>query len=432
VIARYSLGEMRKIWSEENKWNSLLKVEVEVAHVEAQLGIIPKAAATAIAKKSKFDIKKINEIEKTTKHDVIAFVTDVAASVGDHGRFVHFGLTSSDVLDTALSLQIQQAGGLVGKEINQLNKTLKRLIQKHKNTVCAGRTHGMFAEPTSFGQKMAGFLAELKRGSVRFERALDENRICKLSGAVGTYSNLPPEVEKRVAKRLELLPETVATQVVPRDRHASLLSSMALLGCFLERISTELRHLQRTEVSEVIEGFTAGQKGSSAMPHKKNPISAENLCGISRLLRSYALVGFENVALWHERDISHSSAERVVIPDAFMVLHYGLNRLMSLLQNIYVDESRMIENMELSRGDLFSSKVLLALVNSGLSREEAYALVQSLSHDKKSKIHLRQKILASPEASKRIRPKEVENIFSGKRNLSYVNEVISRVIKNKD
>jgi adenylosuccinate lyase len=420
---------MGQIWSQESRFQCLLEVEIAVAEAQAELGIIPKVAATAIKKKSKFSVGRIAEIEAETRHDVIAFVSNLAENVGEYGRYLHFGMTSSDVLDTALSLQIQSAGNELLLTLKNLEKTLSQLAIKEQDTLCAGRTHGMFAEPTSFGLKMAGFLAELKRNIHRVKNALDQIKICKLSGAVGTYSSQPPEVEKRVAKKLGLVVETVATQVVPRDRHAEMLLSLSLLGSGFERLAVELRHLQRSEVSEVVEGFKVGQKGSSAMPHKKNPISAENITGMSRLLRGYAFAALENVALWHERDISHSSVERVAFPDAFIVAEYSAYRLNELLTGLTICREQMLKNVELSKGQLFSSHVLLALVEKGLSREAAYKIVQRLSHSLGENEHLKEAIRKDKETKKLLNTKELDEIFSGKRHLMQTKNIIKNALK---
>lgn len=429
MIDRYTREEMKQFWTQDFKFQCMLEVEQSVAEVQAELKIIPKQAAIDIRKKAKFKINEILDIEKTTRHDVIAFVTNVASYVGKNGRYVHYGLTSSDALDTALSLQIQQASLLIAKDIKALKASLKKQIRKHKTTLCTGRTHGMHAEPTSFGQKLAGHLAEVSRCEERFVRAYQQLLICKLSGAVGTYSSLSPKVELKVARKLKLKTENIATQVVPRDRHAELFTSMAFLGNALERLSVELRHLQRTEVYEVLEGFKKGQKGSSAMPHKKNPISAENLTGLSRLLRSYANAAMENVPLWHERDISHSSVERVIFPDAFIVLDYALNRMKDLIDGLVVDPKRMTENMNLSQGQLFSSHVLLALVEKGLTREDAYKKVQSLSHSLNPGEHLEDLCLKDQEVSSLLSKKEIKDIFSGVRHKKNIAQNLDRFLK---
>ncbi len=427
MIERYTRPEMGLLWDTDHRFGKMMQVEIAVAQVQAQLGIIPKAAAKSIAQKSRFSVKRILEIEKQTKHDVIAFVTNIAENVGDHGKFVHYGLTSSDVLDTAFSLQVQEAGQVLMTSIEGLEKALTVLMKKTADVLCAGRTHGMFAEPTTFGFKMAGFLVELKRNKERVRHALDQMRICKLSGAVGTYSSQSPVVEAKVAAKLKLVTETIATQVIPRDRHAEMILSIAMLGAGLERLAVELRHLQRSEVSEVTEGFTKGQKGSSAMPHKKNPISAENITGAARLLRGYAVSAMENVALWHERDISHSSVERVMFPDAFILADYALSRMTVLIEGLEVNKKRMIENIESSQGQLFSSHVLLALVQKGMSREEAYKLVQRLCHSLGYGEHLRDKLIHEPEVKALLKTKEIDEIFTGKKHKKSINMILKKI-----
>lgn len=426
MIERYTRPEMGMIWDPDHRFGKMLEVEIALAQVQAQMGLIPRAAAKSITEKGRFNSKRIGEIEKQTKHDVIAFVSNVAENVGPHGKFIHFGLTSSDVLDTAFSLQVREAGELLWKSMDSLEKALLVLVKKHEDTLCAGRTHGMFAEPTTFGFKMLGFLAEFRRNKKRVLNALDQMMICKLSGAVGTYSSMGMEVETKVAKKLKLKPETIATQVIPRDRHAEMIMSLALLMGGLERLSIELRHLQRSEVGEVTEGFSKGQKGSSAMPHKKNPISAENITGLARLVKGYAFTAMENIPLWHERDISHSSAERVIFPDAFIVTDYAVNRMASLLDGLEVNKKRMFENVESSQGQLFSSHVLLALVDKGLSREVAYAHVQRLSHSLAKGEHLREKILADSEVSGYLKAKELDEIFSGRKHKKTIKAAMKR------
>lgn len=427
MIDRYTRPEMGLLWHVDHRFGKMMEVEIAVAQVQANLGIIPKKAALEISRKSRFNVKRINEIEKETKHDVIAFVSNLAENVGPSGKYIHYGLTSSDVLDTAFSLQVREAGEVLMHSLKQMQKSLRNVMNKHADTLCAGRTHGMFAEPTTFGLKMAGFLAESQRNEKRLQQSLQNMLICKMSGAVGTYSSQSAKVEKAVAKKLRLRPEVVATQVIPRDRHSELLNSLAMIGTGLERLAVELRHLQRSDVSEVVEGFTKGQKGSSAMPHKKNPISAENITGLSRLLRSYAIAGMENVALWHERDISHSSVERVVFPDAFIVADYALNRMSILLDGLYVDKKRMMENIESSQGQIFSSHVLLSLIKKGMRREDAYALVQRLCHSLGYGEHLRDKLLIDDQVRSLLNPKEIEEIFTGKKHKKSIKEIIKRV-----
>ncbi len=419
---------MGAIWDIENRFAKMLEVEIAVAQVQGQLGIIPRSAARDITKNARYSVKRIQEIERETKHDVIAFVSNVAENVGEHGRYVHFGLTSSDVLDTGFSLLVRDAGGVLNDSLDFLESALKKLVRKHMDTLCAGRTHGMFAEPTTFGFKLAGFLTELQRNRQRIQQALQQIAIAKLSGAVGTYSSLGPQVELRVAKKLKLQPEAIATQVIPRDRHAEVLLSLAMLGTGLERLSIELRHLQRSEVSEVTEGFSRGQKGSSAMPHKKNPISAENITGCARLLRSYAWAGLENVALWHERDISHSSVERIIFPDSFIMADYAVHRMAILLEGLEVHKRQMLDNIARSQGQLFSSQVLLALLEKGLDRELSYYHVQRICHSLGKGEHLQDKILADAELKQILKPREVRDIFSGVRNVKTIRQVVRRLL----
>jgi adenylosuccinate lyase len=419
---------MGAIWELENKFEKMQEVEIAVAQAQASLGIIPRAAAKAITENARFSVKRIHELEQQTKHDVIAFVSNVAENVGEWGRFVHYGMTSSDVLDTAFSLQVRDAGQVLMQTVDFLIRNLQSLAHRHEYTLCAGRTHGMFAEPTTFGLKMAGHLAEIQRNRKRLELGLADMNVCKLSGAVGTYSGQPPIVESKVAKRLKLELETVATQIIPRDRHAYLMNSLALLGGCLERLALELRHLQRSEVGEVTEGFSKGQKGSSAMPHKKNPISAENICGASRLLRAYAQASMENIALWHERDISHSSVERVIFPDAFILADYATHRAAVLVEGLEVHKRRMQENIDQAQGQLFSSQVLLALVEKGLDREMAYAHVQRLCHSLGRGDHLQSRVLQDPELKKLLKPDEVKKIFKGEKNMKHVKTILKRVL----
>ncbi len=423
MIDRYTRVEMGRVWDEQNRFSMMKKVEVSVAVVQARMRLIPRAAAESISKKAKFQLQRINEIEQVTKHDTMAFVQSLMESVGAaHGKYVHFGLTSSDVVDTSLSLQIQQAGTLIWQDLQDLKKVMKKLIRDHATTLCLGRTHGMAAEPTTFGYKLAGFYSEIVRCEDRFLQAMKANQICKLSGAVGTFSSLPSELEKKVALELGLQPEPFATQVIPRDRHAQLMASLALILGALERLAVELRHLQRSEVNEVQEGFSRGQKGSSAMPHKKNPISSENITGLSRLLRGYMLSSFENVPLWHERDISHSSVERVIFPDAFILADYALVRMKSVLEGLVVNPKRMLENLEATQGLVYSSHLLLRLVEKGLTREEAYFHVQRLSHSLGQGDHLKKALQKDKEIKKWMKPQEIEDLFQAKRYLRSIKE----------
>ncbi len=417
MIARYSTLEMESLFSEKSRFDYMLEVEIICAEVQATMGLIPRSAAKKIKSSAKFQVSRIQEIEKATKHDVIAFVSNLAESVGPEGRFIHFGLTSSDVLDTALSLQLDDGLTVILSAVKKLKAVLYSLIKTHKSTLCAGRTHGIYAEVTTFGFKLAGFYQELLRSEDRIRRAQSQIRICKLSGAVGTSSALPLEFERKVARRLNLTAEPFATQVVPRDRHAEVIVSLSFLFSGLDRLAIELRHLQRSEVREVIEGFAPGQKGSSAMPHKKNPISAENISGLARLMKSYAQAALDNISLWHERDISHSSVERVIFPDTFQIAHYGLQRMTTLLEGLYVDEKRMLENTHQLGGVLYSSHLLLHLVEKkNMSREAAYTVIQQAAHGLKGSEHLKDVLLKT----KLFDTKTMETIFSGKKHVQAV------------
>ncbi len=421
MISRYSTQKINQVFAPESRFEYMKQVEVICALVQAEMGIIPEHAAKDIQKKADFQLERIFEIEKSTKHDVIAFVSNMAENVGSSGRYIHYGLTSSDVLDTALSLQIRDALDVLLKNVDQLLKVLKAKAIEHKKTICAGRTHGIYAEITTFGFKLSGFIEEFKRNRTRIVQAQKQISICKLSGAVGTSSALPLEFEIKVARKLKLEVEPFATQVIPRDRHAEVLVALTFLTTGYERLAIELRHLQRSEVSEVIEGFTPGQKGSSAMPHKKNPISAENITGLSRLMRSYSQAALENIPLWHERDISHSSVERVIFPDAFHLADYMTTRLSDLISGLYVDKDKMYHNTQKLGGVLYSSHLLLHLVEKkNKTREEAYTIIQKLSHQLKNDEHLKNKILNDKVAQKLFTKKELDEIFSGHKHLKAI------------
>ena len=377
MIARYSRPDMKRVWSEESRLARLLEVELAALEGWAEIGAVPADAAAEVRERAVPPTpERVAEIEERTQHDLAAFVDAVAEDLGPVGRWLHYGLTSSDVLDTATALQVRDAGALILDGIDRSLAAVLARAEEHRETVMAGRTHGIHAEPITFGAKLAGWAFELERTRERLERALEGMRVGKLAGAVGTYGGGDPEVERIACERLGLVPEPVATQIVPRDRHAELLSALALCASSLDRFATEIRHLARTELGEVQEPFRSGQKGSSAMPHKRNPVVAERICGLARIVRAASVVGLENVALWHERDISHSSAERVVLPDAFLALDYMLDRFAWLVDGLVVDAERMRRNLDASHGLVFSQRVLLALVASGLSRDEAYRLVQ--------------------------------------------------------
>lgn len=376
MIARYETEAMKAIWSDENRFLKWLDVEIAASQAWMEQGHIPEDAFDAIKERASFSVERIAEIEAVTHHDVIAFVSSVAETVGEYGRYVHLGLTSSDVIDTAASLLLVESVGEILSSLERLQKKIGTLAWKYRKIPSAGRTHGVHAEPTSFGLKLLNNYAELGRNITRLEQSRRDICIGKLSGAVGTYANAPSSIERRVCELLELVPDPVATQVIQRDRHAQLFADLAICAGGLERLATEVRHLQRTELREASEPFAAGQKGSSAMPHKKNPILCERVCGMSRLIRGYALSSFENLALWHERDISHSSVERVIWPDAFHVMHYMILTMDRVMTGLQVSEERLKQNLNLTEGLLFSGRILTVLVESGISREDAYAIVQ--------------------------------------------------------
>jgi len=380
VIERYTLPEMGKIWTESAKFQSWLKVEMAACEANFSLGKIPESAMKEIRSNAKFDESRITEIEKEVKHDVIAFLTSVNEFVGDSGRYIHVGMTSSDVLDTGLSLQLKDSCELLLAEIENLENEVRLLASKHKNTLMIGRSHAIHGEPISFGFKLAGWLAEIIRNKKRLLTLKDSVAIGQISGAMGTYANTNPKVEQITCDLLGLKPDTASTQVISRDRHAEYVQTIALVGASLDRFATEIRNLQRTDVLEVEEGFTKGQKGSSAMPHKRNPIRSERVSGLARILRSYVLTALENVPLWHERDISHSSNERIMLPDVSICLHFMLREMKSIVSNLEVYPKNMLKNLNIYGGVIFSQKVLLLLVEKGLSREKAYSLVQKNAH----------------------------------------------------
>ena len=429
MIDRYSLKAMSEIWKPESRFHFMLKVEQAVAKTLGEKGIIPKSSARRISEKTGFSYKNILKREQKTRHEVTAFVDEIMASLGPAGAYFHYGLTSSDVLDTALSLQIKSSAKLLENNFQSLKQTLKNLIRQHKKTLCVGRTHGIHAEPTTFGFKLLGHLAEFARAVDDFKQSIFINSVGKMSGAVGAYSSFSPQLENQICKTLSLKPETLATQVIPRDRLARLFFSFSLLGAFIERLALELRHLQKTELAEVTEAFYKGQTGSSAMPHKKNPISAENLTGLSRLLRSYLSPALENIALWHERDISHSSVERVILPDAFILLHYGLTRLENLLTRMQINTNKMKENLESKGGIIYSSQVLSALVQKGLPRAKAYPLVQKISQSLNKGEHLKTLLKKNLEVKKYLSSKEIDNIFSGKKGLTHLLKHLEKTLK---
>ena len=380
MIERYTLPEMGKIWTEKAKFQSWLNVELAACKANCSLGNIPKEALEHILLTAKFEELRIKEIEKEVKHDVIAFLTNVNEYVGDSGRYIHVGMTSSDVLDTGLSLQLKDSCELLLLEIEKLENVVRVMAKQHKNTLMIGRSHAIHGEPISFGFKLAGWLAEILRNKKRLLMLKESVSIGQISGAMGTYANTNPEVEKKTCQLLDLKPDTASTQVISRDRHAEYVQTVALVGASLDRFATEIRNLQRTDVLEVEEGFTKGQKGSSAMPHKRNPIRSDRVSGLSRILRSYVVTALENVPLWHERDISHSSNERIMLPDVSICLHFMLREMTEIVANLKVYPENMLKNLNIYGGVIFSQKVLLLLVKKGLSREKAYSLVQKNAH----------------------------------------------------
>ena len=376
MIPRYSRAPMTEIWSDTTKYNIWLDIELFACEAMEQLGTVPKGTSKKIRSKAKINPARIDKIEREVKHDVIAFLTSIAEYAGPPARFLHQGLTSSDVLDTAFNVQLSRSSTLILKEVDLLLKALKKIALKHKHTLCVGRSHGIHAEPTTFGIKMASFYEEFKRNKARLILAQTEINICAISGAVGNYANIDPKVEKYVAKKLKFKPESVSTQVIPRDRHAVYFNTLALLASSIERLATEIRHLQRTEVLEVEEFFSKGQKGSSAMPHKRNPVLSENLTGLARLVRGYALPALENVVLWHERDISHSSVERIMAPDANIAMDFSLARMTNVISNLIVYPKNMEANLNKLKGLPMSEGLMLALTQKGLAREKAYRMIQ--------------------------------------------------------
>ena len=376
MIERYSRKELVDIWRDLNKYNIWLKIEIAAAEAMEKLNVIPKGVSKKVKSKAKIDIKRIKKIEDNVKHDVIAFLTSITEKVGEEAKFLHKGLTSSDILDTCFNLQLKQSGQILLKDFDNLLTSIKKQAIKHKHTLCIGRSHGIHAEPTTFGLKMLSFYQEFLRNRRRLVDSINEISTCAISGAVGTFANVDPRIEKYVAKKLKLRPEPVSTQIIPRDRHAQFFLTLTIISSSIERLATEIRHLQRTEVAEVEEFFGKKQKGSSAMPHKKNPILSENLTGLSRLIRSTAIPALENIVLWHERDISHSAVERNIGPDATIALDFALNRLNDVIKNLNVNSSKMKKNLNLTNGLFFSQRVMLELTNAGLKREKAYSLVQ--------------------------------------------------------
>jgi len=428
MIARYQTAEMNSIWSEENKFSAWLEVELAVCRVWMEKGVIPGDAYADICEKASFDIGRINEIEEQVHHDMIAFVSAVAEKVGENGRYIHLGLTSSDVIDTASSLSLKRSFSIVKEKTAALMDVIARRAEEFKYTPCVGRTHGIHGEPTTFGLKLLNWLYQLQRDTERLELAEEQVSYGKISGAVGTYAHCEPSVERRVCDLLGLKPSLVSTQILQRDRHSNAMNTLALLGGALDRFATEIRHLQRTEVMEAMEPFGAKQKGSSAMPHKRNPILCERISGMSRLLRGYAITAMENMTLWHERDISHSSAERIIWPDAFHLITYMLSKMTYIVKNMVVNTSKMRENLDITRGLVFSQRVLLDLVERfDLPREEAYAIVQENAMKCWSGGKpFRELLLEDDRIASRITQEELGELFSTDHYFRCVDEIFAR------
>ncbi len=430
MIPRYKRDITAKIWEQKNKFNIWLTIEILICEALENLGEIPKKSLEIIKKKAKFDIDRINQIEKDVKHDVIAFLTNLSENIGIESRFIHLGVTSSDILDTALSVQLKQSCQILKKELKELVSILKKLSIKHKKTQCIGRSHGIFAEPTTFGLKMLGKYCEFKRNYERLVDAEKNISVCSISGAVGTYANINPKIEKYVAKKLGLMSEDVSTQVIPRDRHAQLFAVLATIGSSIESLSIEIRHLQRSEVREVEEYFSKSQKGSSAMPHKKNPILSENLTGISRLIRASIIPSLENISLWHERDISHSSVERIICPDIIILTDFAINRMNSILRGLVVNKNNMKINLDKTLGLYNSQRVLIELTKKGLSRENAYKIVQQISMKSwESQRNFRDLLDLEKKITEYLSKKDLDKIFDINYHFKNVEYIYKKVLK---
>ncbi len=432
MIPRYTRPEMARIWSDENRFRTWLAVEVAATETLAAAGIVPKDAAKAIHARADFNVDRIFQIEAEVKHDVIAFTTAVAEIVGPHARWFHYGLTSNDVVDTAQALLIQQASSLIAGDLERLAEVLERRAFEFKDTPMIGRTHGIHAEPITFGFKIANWYSETQRNIARFKAAAEDLRVGKFSGAVGTFAHLTPELEEKICARLGLKAAAVSSQVIQRDRHAHYLATLATIASTLDKIAIEIRHLQRTEVREAEEYFSEKQKGSSAMPHKRNPVTCEQISGLARVVRSNAQAGFENVALWHERDISHSSAERIIIPDSTTLADYLLNKTADLIDTMFVYPERMLANLKSTRGLVFSGQLLLDLVESGVSREDAYRLVQSHAMRAwKENLDFHELIVNDPEIRGRVPRSKIERAFDLPRQLKNIDKIFARVFPDR-
>ncbi|MGI5837816.1 MAG: adenylosuccinate lyase [Chloroflexota bacterium] len=427
MIPKYSLPEMSRIWSEENKMDKWLAVEIAVCEGWAELGVVPKKALESI-RKARYDLKRIEEIMAISHHDVISFLRSVAESLGEESRFIHLGLTSSDVIDTALSLQLLDAIALIRRDLERLEAVLSKQALKYKDTVMIGRTHGIHAEPTTFGFKLAGWVAETRRNLRRLDEAREQVAVGKISGAVGTHANVPPEVEEYVCRKLGIVPVEVSTQIIQRDRHAFLMATLAVIASSMEKMAVEIRALQRTDIGEVAEPFGEGQQGSSAMPHKRNPELAERVTGIARLVRGYSMPAMENVALWHERDISQSSVERVILPDAFLALDYGLQLFADIMEGLDVFPDRMLENLESTNGLVYSGRVLTALIEKGMKRNDAYNIVQrNAKRVWADKIEFFELLSADPDVQKLLSKDELSELFDYNWHLRYIDVGFKRL-----
>ncbi|QPA31210.1 adenylosuccinate lyase [Thermaerobacillus caldiproteolyticus] len=428
MIERYTRPEMGAIWTEENRFKAWLEVEILACEAWAELGVIPKKDVELIRKNASFDIQRIKEIEEETRHDVVAFTRAVSETLGEERKWVHYGLTSTDVVDTALSYLLKQANEILLRDLENFIQVLKEKAQEHKYTVMMGRTHGVHAEPTTFGLKMALWYAEMQRNLERFKQAAETVRVGKISGAVGTYANIDPFVEKYVCEKLGLEPAPISTQTLQRDRHAHYMATLALIATSIEKFAVEIRGLQKSETREVEEFFAKGQKGSSAMPHKRNPIGSENMTGMARVIRGYMLTAYENVPLWHERDISHSSAERIILPDATIALNYMLNRFTSIVKNLTVFPENMKRNMDRTLGLIYSQRVLLALIDTGMTREEAYDLVQPKAMEAWEKqAPFRSLVEADETITSRLTKEQIDDCFDYHYHLKHVDTIFERL-----
>lgn len=428
MIARYTLPGMGRLWSDEHRLNVMLQVELLVLEAQAKLGLVPRKAVAAIRRRARVNLDRIRKREEATRHDVIAFIEHLEDHVGPYGRYLHFGLTSSDVLDTSLAVLLSRSAGLLLNDLAHLLRALARQARRHKRTLMIGRTHGVHAEPTTFGLKMAMFYDECRRHLARLQAVKQEIRVGKISGAVGTFANVDPSVEREVCRRLGLRPAPISTQIIQRDLHASYVSTLALIGASLEQLATEIRNLQRTEIREVEEPFGKGQKGSSAMPHKKNPVTCERIAGMSRLLRGYSVAAMENVALWHERDITHSSVERVILPDASIVLDYMLQTMTWVVEGLVVHKDRMRANLMNTRGVAFSGQVLLRLMEQGLPRTQAYELVQRVALEAwRNGGDFQDLLLRDPAIRRHLSAGALRRCVDPARHLRHVNRIFRRV-----